>query len=297
LRYTWIVLMSIGQRTDVERPDVFAYLDYRTYLRDYYTFGRSRRSLSYRGLARRAQIRSPSFLKRVMEGERNLQEETAGRVAKACGLAADSSDYFVALVLFNQAQGADQRAAAYRRVQRFARYRKLHALDVARDRYHSDWYLPAIRELVASPHFVEDALWIARALRPRIRPAQAQRALLTLETLGLLKRDESGRLVQADEVVTTGPETANVHMVEYHRTMIGRASAAIQDFPREERDISSLTLCLDAEGLARLKQRLSEVRRELLEEEDLSRGPKSQVVQVNLQLFPLSCRLEEMDDA
>jgi uncharacterized protein (TIGR02147 family) len=144
-----------------------------------------------------------------------------------------------------------------------------------------------VRELAARRDFSDDPRWIAGMLWPAIAPADAARALETLLALGLLVRAPSGRIEQAEALVSTGPEVQSVHVATYHRAMLERASGAIDDVPRELRDISSLTLCLGKDGLRRLKERVQSFRRELLELSGLETEP-SQVVQLNFQLFPLS---------
>jgi len=276
-----------------DRPDVFAYLDYRAYLRDHYRWGKKHRNLSHRAFARRAGVKSPSFLKRVMESKRNLSEQSAERVGEACRLEGEALTYFQDLVRFNQAKTSDERRVAYERLQGFARYRRVHTLEVHRDAYHAHWYLPAIRELAGSPLFRDDPKWIANNLRPRIKVSEAKAALRTLEEMGLLERDEDGALRQTDAIVSTGPETASVHLARFHKGMIARGAASIDEFPSPERDISSLTLCVDANGLQRLKRRIQAFRRELLLDDALSEGLARQVVQVNFQLFPLSAVVED----
>lgn len=72
------------------------------------------------------------------------------------------------------------------------------------------------------------------------------------------------------------------------RWLRGDAEPRLSDL-REEREIASLTLCLSDAQLAELKQRLQTLRTEILQtytaEQDARR-----VVQLNLQLFPLSIR-------
>jgi uncharacterized protein (TIGR02147 family) len=70
--------------------------------------------------------------------------------------------------------------------------------------------------------------------------------------------------------------------------MMKRASESIELFDHTERDISSLTLALGPNGIVRLKERLAEIRRELLGLSEQEAGVATQVVQLNLQLFPLS---------
>lgn len=52
-------------------PDVFEYLDYRAFLRDYYAERKQSRGLSFRSFSKRAGLGSPNYLKLVMEGARS----------------------------------------------------------------------------------------------------------------------------------------------------------------------------------------------------------------------------------
>lgn len=267
---------------------VYGYLDYRAFLRDHYASKKaSSRAFSYRSFSKRAGVSSPNYLKLVIEGKRSLSGKMAERFAQACGLDAEATRYFAHLVAFNQAKTSIERAEFYDKLTGFQRYRQAHRLELAHAAYYSEWFMPAIRELVALPHFREDAEWIADQLLPRISPVQAQRALDTLVELKLVARNDSGRLQQSDVLLSTGAETQGLHIVAFHRAMTQRAMEAIDIVPKPERDISSLTLLLGRSGLRLLKERVQQLRRELLELAALEKDPE-QVVQLNLQLFPLS---------
>lgn len=266
---------------------VYDYLDYRAFLRDYYLRAKTVRRLSYRGFSVRAGLHSPNYLKLVIEGKRNLTQPMARRFAKAISLDRDAIDYFLELVTFNQAVSSVEREASYARLTGFRCYRLARPLDLAQTDYHSNWYVPAVRELAASPAFREDARWIARSLLPPITPSEAAHALRILVDLKMLVRNEAGKLEQSDALVSTGAEAKGVHISRYHRVMMERASASIDLIPARDRDISSLTLCLGATGLSRLKERIARFRKELLELSVLEAEP-SQVIQANFQLFPLS---------
>jgi len=266
--------------------DVFQYLDYRVFLADFYR-AKKRSGFSYRAFSRAAGLGAPNYLKLVIAGKRNMSPATATRFAATCGLSGDAAEYFARLVEFNQAKGAAVRNAAYEKLAVFRRYRLAQKLDLAHAEYHSKWYLPAIRELCASAEFREDPAWLASVLRPPIKPSEAKQALALLLKLGLLERDAAGRLRQSNAVVATGPETRGMHIRNYHAEMMRRAIEAMEIVPQAERDISSLTVCLAPDGLARFKQRIQEFQRELLELAE--REPaRSQAVQINFQLFPLS---------
>jgi len=270
--------------------NVFSYEDYRTYLRDTYA-DRKQRGLSHRGLARRAGLSSPSFLKSVMDGQKNLALATAQRVAQALGLAGDAAEYFRLLVLMNQSHDPVERRTVQISLGRLRRYQDVQALADASDAYHQHWYLPAIRELSLTDVFRADPKWIARVLTPKILVREAKLALATLEQLGLLRPDASGALRAVHRQVNTDLEPNSDQIANFHRAMIARASQALAGVPRPERDISSITLSVDASGLAAIKRRIQDIRRELLDEFDAGKSGV-QVVQVNFQLFPLSQRIE-----
>jgi uncharacterized protein (TIGR02147 family) len=268
--------------------DVFSYLDYRAFLRDYYNARKEKgRGFSYRSFSRKAGLKSPNYLKLVIDGGRNLSAAMAERFGIACGLGDDELRYFVDLVGFQQADTSSERSKFYSRLTGYQRYRAAHKLDVAHAAYYSAWYMPAIRELVARHDFREDAAWIAAQMIPAIAALDAQRALETLLELGLLVRSDDGSLKQADALLSTGPETRGVHIGNYHRSMMQHAIQSIDLVGAKDRDISSLTLCVGPNGLRVFKERIQRFRRELLELSALEDEPE-QVVQINFQLFPLS---------
>jgi uncharacterized protein (TIGR02147 family) len=274
-------------------PDVFGFRDYRTFLRAFYARNKQQEyGFSLRAFSKRAQLRSSNYLKLVMDGDRNLTAPMAARFAQACSLRGQSADYFCELVAFNQARDSSERERAYARLLRFPRHRKVHRLDRAQEAYHSRWYIPVVRELCGRADFREDPQWIARRLLPPIAPREAAQALDILLELGLVVRDAAGRLRQTDPLVQTPDGPLGHHVVTFHRAMIDRAAEALDRTPRDEREIASLTLCVSEPRLRELKARLERFRDELLQcygaEEDGRR-----VVQVNLQMFPLTAKEDE----
>lgn len=277
--------MSLGSRVHI-----FDFLDYRAFLREFYRDQKDQgRPFSFRAFARRAGTRSYNYLQLVMKGERDLSAKMATQFARGCGLESTEAEYFCELVAFGQAKTAEERNRSYERISRFRPFRAAHRLEPAQTAYHECWYIPAIRELATLPEFRDDPKWIATALRPAISVSQAKAALTTLCDLGLLVRDGKGKLNQAESLVTTGVGPHGHHVVNYHRTMITQALRALDEVPRESRDISALTLSIGESGLVSIKQRIAEFRKELLDMAEAF-GPPERVIQLNIQLFPLSAK-------
>jgi uncharacterized protein (TIGR02147 family) len=277
----------------IERPrrsrapvDVFRFRDYREFLAAFYAHAKAAGS-SYRGFARAAGLGAPNYLKLVIDGKRNLSKEMAGRFAAACRLNAESTEYFELLVAFNQADNDAERNVLHERLSRFARFRSAQRIDVAQHEYHASWFIPVVRELVSCPGFVEDAAWIAAQLEPAISEKEATHALDVLERLGLLERGDHGQLVQASRAVTTGQQASGLHIRNYHAEVLQRAVRAMHEIPAEDRYISALTLSGSAATWAEVMRRVIAFRQELVALCDADPAP-SRVIQLNLQLFPLT---------
>src|SRR3954468_13150182 len=85
-------------------PSVFAYTDYRRYLREYYAWAKThQRGFSHRAFMAKTGMSGPNYFKRVMEGAHNLTENSIPKFSAALGLTEPEAEYFKNLVYFNQA--------------------------------------------------------------------------------------------------------------------------------------------------------------------------------------------------
>lgn len=271
--------------------DVFKYRDYRQFLAAFYAHKKAS-GLSYRAFSRAAGLGAPNYLKLVIDGKRNLSAEMAERFARTCHLGPEGTDYFRILVAFNQATSDDERNLLHEQLTKFARFRAAQRLDVAQSEYHANWYISAVRELLACPDFREDPEWLAAIMDPPISAAEASHALEVLKSLGMVERDERGRLVQATRAVSTGPQASGLNIRNYHSQMMQRAVLAMQLIPAEQRYISGLTLSGSEETLAEVKRRVIEFRAELVALCDADPAP-TRVAQLNMQFFPLTRHLAQ----
>ena len=269
-------------------PSVYEYVDYRHFLRDHYAASKaSMPQYSFRYFARRAGLSSSNFLKLVMDGKRNLGPTTIPKFVKALKLEPDDASFFTDLVALDQAETVTERNRAFERVAANRRFRQARRLEGPLFKYLSRWYYPAVRELAGRADFIDDPRWVAGQLLPKITVAQARSALRTLTQLGLLVEDASGRLVRGEPSLTTGHEVRSILVPAYHRQMIERAASSIETVPRDERDVSALTVCIRASSVTDLKERIHRFREEMLDVCDREEDPE-RVYQLCIQLFPLS---------
>ncbi|MBI3541106.1 MAG: TIGR02147 family protein [Deltaproteobacteria bacterium] len=269
--------------------DLFGYLDYRRYLKDFYRDKKGKKGscFSFRSFSRTAGFKAPNFLKLVMEGKRNLGPDGIDGFKKALHLNKEESSYFEHLVHFNQATTDQERNRYYKELATSQKFRQIREIDQDLFVYYSHWYYAAIRELILLPDFKEDPKWIAKKLFPKITAQQATVAVELLLKLKFLKREKSGRLVQVEQNITSSREVQSLAVSNFHRQMIQLASESIDRTLQEKRDISSITLALSKEKYLEAKRRIQEFRRELnvlLSEKDAV----DSIYQINFQIFNLS---------
>jgi uncharacterized protein (TIGR02147 family) len=283
----------MGKSSKNSKPRIFEYANYRDFLRDYYEGMKESAPLfSFRRFAEDAGFNSPSVLKLVIDGKRNLSHDSVEKFARALKLNRDEAKFFTSLVLLNQATSTDEKRYYAEQLLQSRKYKKLNPLKPAQFDYFTHWYYVAIRELVATRGFKEDPEWIARKLRPAISPAQARTALAALEELGLLKRDENGKLVQSDRLLSTTDEVDSASVAEYHREMIRKGAESIDEFRGKDREISAATVSVDEKTAKQMKELVQRFRKELLAIA-VNCKESTGVYQINLQLFPLTDSDEE----
>jgi uncharacterized protein (TIGR02147 family) len=270
-----------------KEPDVLHYSNYRTYLADYYEFKKSESKIfSHRYFTKQAGITSPNYLKVVMDGQRNLTKKSLVKFATALGLKGVRAEFFENLVFFNQAMVISERNLYYGNILRTRAKAGLRKLDEAQFQLFSDWRHIAVRELAGVKGFRPDARWVVKRIGKAITEREAEESLNLLATLGLLKKTANG-FGQSEVNITTSDEVRSLLVKNYHHQMIRMAGTALDYLPAGRRDVSSITIPIHARDFARLKEQIQLMRKELL---NLAAEPGTgeDVVQVNIQLFPLT---------
>ena len=269
-------------------PDLYATLDYRSWLQDWFDARKAANPrYSHRLFARRAGVRSPSLLREVIDGKRNLTANTLEGFVQALDLSSADARFFGDLVALDQADTEEERNEAWERVAASKRFREAHPIAGASVAYLSHWYIVAIRELALRDDFRRDARWVARQLRPRITAAQARSALETLESLGLLV-EADGRWRPADVSLATPHEVAGLAAHNYHREMLDRVREAIQGAEPEERHLAGVTVCIPMALVPRLKAEFDAFQERLLHLCVARADEAERVYQLELALVPLS---------
>lgn len=275
------------------KKKIYEYGNYRDFLRDFYISQKEKDpTFSYKTFSRLVGFKARSFIPFVIQGKRNLTSESIDKLSHALKLNGNETLFFRNLVHLNQATTSKQKQIYAQQLIQSKEYKKHYPLSEAQFLYLSQWYFVAIRELVGLPEFKEDPTWIANRLEPKITTKEAEMAIAELQRLGLIKKNEAGRLIQTDAVVSTPDEVVSAYATQYHLTMLDKAKESIGRFKREMREVSGATICMSSENLEKIKEIIRKCRGEINELNTRSGGYNS-VYQLNFQLFPLAPGFKE----
>lgn len=280
-----------------QRPklNVYEYKDYRHYLKDWFALAKTfTPPLSQRGFAKKAGLKSNNFLILVMQGKRNLSDDGIKKVIKGIQLNKEDAKFFTNLVLFNQTKKHDEKNTFYQNMIQNKNYAKLKPLEKNQLDYCNEWYHAAIRELIQSPQFTGNLDWISQKLSPKLSITKIKKSIQVLKNLNLIE-EKNGKLKQCDSLVTTGMEVDSVALFNYHLKMLDLSKKVLQETPKSERDISSLTLGLGKDKRRILKEKIQNFRKDILELVSTEDEPE-EVIQVNIQMFPLTIIQEGKND-
>jgi len=257
-------------------------------LRDWFTHAKqTRRVMSYRWFAKKAGFQTSNFLLLVMQGKRNLTEESIKKCATGLGLNKQEEEFFRNLVFFNQSKGNEEKHGYLKRMVHSRKFRQLKSVEQQQYAYYATWYHPVVRELATAADYDGTPAWIAQRLNPAVTTAQVGKSLQLLEELGLLHKSAQGRWVQSSSILTSGPELDAVVVHNYQKLILDLSKSVIDALPISAREISSLTLGITREQLPIVRAKIRQFRREMLQLAAEATAPED-VVLLNMQCFPVT---------
>ena len=109
----------------------------------------------------------------------------------------------------------------------------------------------------------------------------------------MIQQDASGRWKQSSSLISTGAELASHVVHEYHKVLLNLATQVLDDVPSSRRDVSTMTLGIARERLPQIKKKIQEFRQEILKLVASDVEPE-EVVQLNIQMFPLTSQRQEI---
>jgi uncharacterized protein (TIGR02147 family) len=267
-------------------PDIFEYLNYQAFMRDYYEARKRQNSFfSYRFMGKVLGM-DPGFLVKVIQGKILLPERAIPAVAKLCKLGEKEAEYFAALVRYGRAKRPEDIKA---RFDRLIALRGLESrpLEPSQYDYYKKWYHSAIRALLTFWDFRGDYAALAARVHPRISAAEARASVELLERTGIIRRNAAGRYEVLGPPITTGERWQSTAIRNYQQESIELALQSLVKDPKAVRDISTVTVAVRFSDLEEIRARIQELRQSLMHLPGDSSEPDC-VYQINFQAFPLT---------
>lgn len=267
-------------------PAVTAYLDFRSYLKDWFLFRKeSQPGYSMRSFARNPAlgISSTSFMTHLMKGARNLTQRQRLAFITALKLNGPEAEYFDFLVQFNQAKTLDEKNYFFAHLSRHRGSRAKMLLE-GQYAFFAEWHHSVIWNYLGLKGAEAAPARIAAHLAEELPAEKIKESLDLLLGMGLIKRTANGFDVAERHLVTDKSILGQVAK-DYHRAFLRLAAGALDRFPPERRQFKVLAFSVSDKGFAAVKQRieafLQEVREIVDRDEEMN-----QVNVLNIQLFP-----------
>ncbi len=265
--------------------EIFEYSDYRLYLRDFYELAKQNKPYySYRFIASRVGA-NPGFLFRLMSGKVHIGLKKIEVFADLLELCGRQRDYFVELVRLGRAKRDEDIQESLKKLQSI---RGVQFSTIADDQmvFFGKWHHMAMRSLLSIyPFDGKNYRRLGAMLIPQLSADEARESVNLLVRLGLVYFDHNGIYKVIDTFISTKEKWSSAAIHEYQRTSIALSQKALDTLPKEVRDISTVTFTCSKNQLETLRERLQEIREEMLMLSQDCPGEDC-VMQLNLQLFP-----------
>lgn len=267
-------------------PDIYAYHEYRQFLRDQLQYLKSAHRISLRQIAKTSGV-SESYISMVISGSRRLSEDQLKKLAPALQLERSEASYLGWLIEVVDADTPEVQMEALKKIQRFRGYRNLNPLEIETYKYLEHWYHVAIRELAQVTGFNPDPKWVQAALRYKVSLPDIKEGLNFLVEHGFLEIDAEGKFRKPDKLVQCKTGVLKAALTRFHTEMLMLAAQSISEIDSDERNISAYTCAIPSENVPEAKRILEEARQKIIELSQKSQGGDT-VYHFGFLAFPLS---------
>lgn len=265
---------------------VFSFLDYRAFLQSYQESRKADKDwYSVRYMAGRIDM-DPGQLVKVLQGKLHLPLARLPAISKLCRFDGREEAYFETLVRLGRAktrgevQELTERIVALRGVE-------VKGLEADQAEYFHNWHHAVVRSLAGIVPFRGGFDAIGEMITPRVSGEKIKESVELLSRLGLLREDDKGFWRLAEPHVHPGDKMPAEVVRRFQGQTMRLAERSLEEIPVDERDISSLTVTLKWSDLPRMREKVSEIRRQIQTLAQDCSEPDG-VFQLNIQLFPVA---------
>ena len=196
-------LEHLNPKAEPGRPDLFQYLEYRSYLSGYVEWRLTGNSHFSKRAFSQKYFGSTGILYEVIQGRRDLGPKLRVRCAAALGLNDKENEYFDLLVQHNQAKQDLERNFLFEKLSRF-RNSKPWVVRENQHKYYGKWYYAVVFSYLGLDKRKATAKEIAAEIVPSLTEAQVSEAIDLLMELELVKKSDRGYALTRNHLVSGG---------------------------------------------------------------------------------------------
>lgn len=286
----------------MQMPEISQYMDYRKFLADFYAFKRDQtkkdiRPYNYQMFSAAANIKSPQYLRLIIEGKRNLSIDMVAKFAKALNLQKEQTEELKNLVNYTQATDPSERNRFLKELmeKRVNQQIKSGEIDSKAWEKVPSWVTWVIFSMVDQKDVNFEPAQLKQLLGEKATLDEITESLNKLLEAGELVKDpETGKIKRARPLMENADNipVALVKKLQAELLYLGMESL-FQDDPTD-REFGTVTLSLTKAEFEEIKFKLRQMRKQMTKDNSIARsqGEGDRIYQLNVQLFPVTKKVE-----
>ena len=282
---------------NAQPPVLAAYADYRHYLSDFYkykvkTSSSVIRPYSYATFSAAADIKSPNYLKLIIEGKRNLSDAMVLKFAKALQLDKKQTEEFAVLVKYGQAKDPLERNQFLKQLSDLRVKRQIDSGELNSENFEKvpSWVTWVLYAMADQKGVNFDIDQLKNLMKGRARIDEIQRCLDGLVETGELEKTEDGEFKKGRRMMKGAEQVPSALVKKLQRELIYLGMESLYQDEPNDREFGALTLCLTESEFEKLKFELRHFRKKIYKDfmmnRETSKGDR--VFQMNMQFFPVT---------
>jgi uncharacterized protein (TIGR02147 family) len=286
-----------------QAPNVTEYMDYRKYLADFYAFRREQtkkdlRPYNYQMFSAAANIKSPQYLRLIIDGKRNLSDDMIGKFSKALHLNREHTEELKSLVHYTQATDPSERNRFLKDLMEKRVSQKIKSGEIDSKAFEKipgwvAWILYSMTDVKGVNFEISQ---LKQLLGEKATQDEIQEALNKLLESGQLVRDPETQEIKKSRPLMENADNIPVALVrklQAELLYLGMESL-FQDDPTD-REFGTVTLSMTEKEFEEIKFKLRQMRKQMTKDNSIARSQSAgeRIYQLNIQLFPVTKKLEQ----
>ena len=282
----------------MEYPELSQFVDYRKYLSAFYDWkvqeskGRLR-PFSYSDFSAAADIKSPNYLKLIIEGKRNLSRDMMSRFSRAIKHSRSQTKEFELLVIYCQEKDPLRRTHNLKDLSEYRAKRSIQSGAINQETWDqaSDWLVWVLYAMVDQKGADFRPSHLRKLMRGQVNEAQIQQALAKLVDAKDIEIDKETGAARKTGLAMSGLDKIPAELVrKVQSELIYLGLESLHKSGPQEREVSGFTLAMTAKEYEWARFELRKLRKHIQKEISVNREQSQgdRVYQVNMQLFPVT---------